>query len=260
MAGNDEQFLGETVVITGSSRGIGRATAIEFGSRGADVVVNYRSNEAAAAEVVEEIEAVHPEATATAVQADLSRTDGVDALFDAVDEEFGRIDVFVHNAAVTAFKPLADVSREEIDLTFDLSVHGFVLSVQRAVELMDEGGRIVSISGIDATYAMPGHGLLGAAKAALEELTKYVAAEHGEDGIRANSINVGVSRTDSSEYYATTSEDAQEFMDMLVDQTPLGEITPPESIATAVTMLCSEDSHDVSGQVLHVDSGLTARL
>lgn len=260
MKGNEDQFLGETVVITGSSRGIGRATAIEFGSRGANVVVNYRSNEDAAAEVVDEIESRHPEATATAVQADLSETEGVDALFDVVDDEYGHVDVFVHNAAVTAFKPLADVTRNEIDLTFNLSVHGFVLSAQRVIDLMDEGGRIVTISGIDATYAMPGHGLLGAAKAALEELTKYVASEHGEDGIRANSVNVGVSLTDSSEYYTTTSEEASAFMDLLVEETPLGERTPPESIATAVTMLCSEDSRDVSGQVLHVDSGLTARL
>jgi len=260
MTGHRDQFLGETVLVTGSSRGIGRTTALEFGRRGAAVVVNYRSNEAAAAEVVDGVESAHPEATATAARADLSTTEGVQELFDAVEEEFGHLDVFVHNAAVTAFKPLAEVTREEIDLTFDLSVHGFVLSTQRAVELMGEGGRIVTVSGIDSAYAMPGHGLLGAAKAALEQLTRYVAVEHGEDGIRANAVNVGVSETDSSEFYARSSEEAAAFMDLLVGETPLGERTPPESIATTVTMLCSEDAGDVTGQVLYADSGLTARL
>lgn len=260
MTGSKDQFLDETVLITGSSRGIGRATALEFGSRGANVIVNYRSNEDAAGEVVDEIKSSHPEAAATAVQADLSTVEGVDALFDAAEDEYGNLDVFVHNAAVTAFKPLAEVSKKEIDLTFNLSVHGFVLSTQRAVELMDEGGRIVTISGIDSTISMPGHGLLGAAKAALEQLTRYVAVEHGSDGIRANSVNVGVSETDSSNYYAESTEGAREFLDLLVDETPLKEITSPEAIASAVVMLCSDDSQDVSGQVLYVDNGLTARF
>ena len=260
MVASDDQFVGETVLITGGSRGIGRATAVEFGKRGATVLINYRSNDEAAAEAVDVVESAHPDAAARAVQADLSTTDGVDSLFDAVDDEFGNLDVFVHNAAVTAFKPLVDVSRKEIDLTFNLSVHGFVLSVQRAVELMDEGSRIVTISGIDSMMAMPGHALLGAAKAALEQLTQYVAVEHGDDGIRANTVNVGVSQTDSSEYYLNSSEEAREFGDLLIAETPLGEITPPESIATAVVMLCAEDSQAVSGQVLNVDSGITARF
>lgn len=255
-----DEFVGETVLITGSSRGIGRATAAEFGERGATVVVNYRSNEEAAAEAVEAVESAHPEAMAIAIQADLSTTDGVDALFDAVDDEFGTLDVFVHNAAVTAFKPLVEVSRKEIDLTFDLSVHGFVLSTQRAINLMEEGGRIVTISGIDSTMTMPGHGLLGAAKAALEQLTRYVAVEHGDDGIHANAVNVGVSRTDSSEYFLNSTDEARAWGDLMIEKTPLGEVTPPESIASAVAMLCSDDSRNVTGQVLYVDSGITARF
>ena len=260
MTASNDQFVGETVLITGSSRGIGRATAVEFGKRGATVVINYRSNEDAAMKAVDAVESAHPEAAAMAVQADLSTTEGIDALFDTVEVEFGELDVFVHNAAVTAFKPLSEVSRKEIDLTFNLSVHAFVLSTQRAVELMDEGSRIVTISGIDSIMAMPGHALLGAAKAALEQLTQYVAVEHGDDGIRANTVNVGVSRTDSSEYYLSSSEEARKFGNLLIDETPLGEITPPESIATSVVMLCTEDSQDVSGQVLNVDSGITARF
>lgn len=257
---DEDQFLGEVVLITGASRGIGCATAIEFGRRGATVGVNYRTNEDAAAETVAAVEEAHPEAHAKAIQADLSTTDGVGILFDEAESKFGALDIFVHNAAVTAFKPLTDVSRSEIDLTFNLSVHAFVLSAQRALPLMDEGGRIVTVSGMDSHTAMPGHGLLGAAKSAQEMLVRYLAVEHGSDGIRVNSVNVGVSETDSASYYFDSSSEAEEFGDMLVDQTPLGDTTPPASIATAITMLCGDDAGDVTGQVLNVDSGLSARL
>lgn len=256
-----DHFVGEVVLITGSSRGIGRATAVEFGRRGATVGVNYRTNEEAAAEVVAAVEEAHPEASAQSFQADLSTSAGVTSLFDAVAAtDWPSMDVFVHNAAVTAFKPLAEVTREEIDLTFDLSVHGFVLSVQRAIPMLAGGGRILAVSGMDSHTAMPGHGLLGAAKAAQEQLVRYMAVEHGPDGIRVNGVNVGVSETDSSEYYFSSSAEAEAFGEMLVEQTPLGVITPPEFVATAITMLCSEDARNVTGQILNVDSGLTARF
>jgi NAD(P)-dependent dehydrogenase (short-subunit alcohol dehydrogenase family) len=257
---SDDQFLGDVVLITGASRGIGRATAVEFGRRGATVGVNYRTDGDAAAETVGAIEDAHPAASGHAIRADLSTTEGVETLFDEVDAEFGTLDVFVHNAAVTAFEPLAEVSRKEIDLTFDLSVHAFVLSVQRALPLMDEGGCVVGVSGMDSHTAMPGHGLLGAAKSAQETLTRYLAVEHGGDDVRINSVNVGVSETDSSEYYFGSSDEAAAFGEMLVEQTPLGDTTPPESVATAVAMLCGDDAGGVTGQVLNVDSGLSARL
>ena len=247
---------GDVVVITGASRGLGRAIAEAFGSRGARVVVNYRSDEAAAAETVTVVEDAHEAAAAVAVQADASDPDAIDQLFKRVDEEYGRVDVFVHNAAVTAFKPLAEVTAKDVSLTYDLGVTGFLLAAQNAIDRMEEGGRIVAVSGNDSHTFMPLHGLLGSAKAALECLVRYLAVEQADDGIVVNAINPGL--LDKENYYTSISDETAAAMADLEEQTPKGGAVPPSAVAEGTVALAEPRNEWITGEVLNVDGGLAA--
>lgn len=244
------------VVITGASRGLGRAIAMGFGARGATVVVNYRSNEEAAAETVVAVEEGHPEAEALAVQADVGDPDAIDHLFDRVDDEYGEIGVFVHNAAVTAFKPLDEVTKKDVVLTYDLGVSGFLLATQRALNLMGEDSCVIAVSGNDSHTYMPLHGLLASAKAALECLVRYLAVEQAENGIRVNAVNPGPLRKDN--YYASVSAETAAAMEELEERVPKGDTVPLDAVAESVALLADPRNEWVTGEVLHVDGGLAS--
>jgi NAD(P)-dependent dehydrogenase (short-subunit alcohol dehydrogenase family) len=244
------------VVITGASRGLGRAIAEGFGARGATVVVNYRSNEEAAAETVAAVEDAHPAAEGLAVQADVGDPDAIGHLFDSVDDEFGEIDVFVHNAAVTAFKPLDEVTAKDVALTYDLGVTGFLLATQRALALMDGDGCVIAVSGNDSHTYMPLHGLLASAKAALECLVRYLAVEQAEHGVRVNAVNPGPLRKDN--YYTSVSPETAAAMEELEERVPKGDTVPLDAVAESVTLLADPRNEWVTGEVLHVDGGLAA--
>lgn len=253
---HSSDLQGDVVVVTGASRGLGRATAEAFGSRGARVVVNYRSNEGAATETVATIEDAHEAADAISVQADVSDPDAIDYLFERIDEEYGRVDVFVHNAAVTAFKPLAEVTPKDVSLTYDLGVTGFLLAAQHSIERMDEGGRIVAVSGNDSHTFMPLHGLLGSTKAALECLVRYLAVEQADDGIAVNAINPGL--LDKENYYTSISEETAAAMAELEERTPKGSAVPPSAVAEGIVTLAEPRNEWITGEVLNVDGGLAA--
>ncbi|WP_226043066.1 SDR family oxidoreductase [Natrinema sp. DC36] len=244
------------VVITGASRGLGRAIAEEFGARGATVVVNYRSDEEAAAKTVVAVEEAHPEAEALAVQANAGDSDAIDHLFDRVGDEYEKIDVFIHNAAVTAFKSLDEVTVKDIALTYDLGVTGFLLSAQRALDLMGDDGCIVAVSGNDSHTYMPLHGLLASAKSALECLVRYLAVEQAENGIRVNAINPGPLRKDN--YYASVSSETAAAMAELEARVPKGDAVPLSAVAESVALLADPRNEWVTGEILHVDGGLAA--
>lgn len=247
---------GTIVVITGSSRGLGKETAEAFGERGASVVVNYRTNGEAAEETATTVREAHPGAEAIAVQADMSNSGDIDHLFDRTAEEFGGLDVFVHNAAVTSFKPIREVSAKDIDLTYDIAVKGFVLGAQRALDLMDDGGRIVAVTGNDNHTYMPLHALLGSAKSALENLVRYLAVEEADNDVEVNAVNPGL--LDKENYYAKVSEETASAVDKLTSETPKGAV-PLRSAAEGIVALADPRHEWITGEVLHVDGGLHAR-
>lgn len=254
---NADSFVGSVVVIVGASRGLGRETALAFARRGAQVVVNYRANEAAAAETLADVEAAHPEAGGITVAADASKPDAVASLFDAVREAYGRVDVFVHNAAVTAFKPLDEVTPKDVSLTYGLGVTGFLVATQEALDLMDEGGSVIAVSGNDSHTYMPLHGLLASAKAAMECLVRYLAVEQAAAGVRVNAVNPGL--LDKENYYTGVSAETAAAMEALEAQTPMGGAVPPSAVADTIVMLAGPGTEWVTGQVLNVDGGLSAR-
>jgi enoyl-[acyl-carrier protein] reductase III len=239
-------------VVTGASRGIGRATTLGFAARGWDVVVNYKRDAQAADEVVDEVAALG--GRAFAVQADIGDPADVSRLFATVGERTGRVDAFVANAAATSFKPILSLGVHNIERTLAIAVTGTILSVQCAVPLMRPGSSMVFVSGIDSRRYCPGHGLLGMAKSALETLAMYLSAELADRGIRVNAVNPGVIDTDSARTY--TGDTWPRYASNAVKRTPVGRVGTPEDVADAITFLCSEQAAFVVGQTLLVDGGL----
>jgi enoyl-[acyl-carrier protein] reductase III len=157
---------------------------------GASVVVNYKRNEDLAAQTVRDVEAAG--GRAIAVQADVESPEEIDALFDAVEREHGRLDWFVGNAAASSFKRIVDLKPHHLDRSYAMNVRAFVLGAQRAVRLMDRGGRIVTLSSSGTIRAYPTYANLGSAKAALEAWVRYMALEFAHLGVNDNAVNGGI--------------------------------------------------------------------
>jgi enoyl-[acyl-carrier protein] reductase III len=249
------RFASKVALVTGASRGIGRAIALRLAAEGAQIIVNYRRNTEQAEAVVAAVKQAG--SSALAVQADMGNSDEVRAMFQRVKDQFGYLDILVANAAATSFRPLLRQGEHNITRTFDLTIKGFLIAVQEAVPLMHgRKGKIVTISGIDSLRALAGHGLLGAAKAALENLTMYLAHELGPQGIAVNGINPGLIETDSSKMYAGGEEGYAQYVRDVLPETPAGRVGRPEDVAAVTAFLCSEDADFIRGQTLLVDGGL----
>ena len=243
-------------LVTGSSRGIGRATALLLAQRGHDVVVHYRRE-------IDTAEAAAKEARAAGAEALLVQGDLVDAetperIMAETAERFGRLDVLVANAASTAFKPLLEVGARHLDLTMRTVVQSFLLLAQGAVPLMaGRPGAIVAVSGFDSLRVVPNHGLLGAAKAALEQLVRYLAVELAPHDIAVNSVLPGFVATDSAKLWADKSHPGGwEAFETQRAATP-GVIVAPEQIAEIIAFLCTPAGRCIRGHNLIVDAGIT---
>ena len=244
-------------LVTGSSRGIGRATTLLFAERGYDVAVHYRREADAAEAVAKEARAAGAEALV--VQGDLQDPDVPARLVGEVGDRFGHLDVLVANAASTAFKPLTAVTARHLDLTMRTVVQSFLLLSQAAVPLMaGRAGSIVGLSGIDSLRVVSNHGLLGAAKAALEQLVRYLAVELAPHDISVNSVLPGFVTTDSAKLWADTSHPGgwDAFESEGAQRVPAGRMASPEEIAEIIAFLCSPAGRYIRGHNLIVDGGV----
>ena len=244
-------------VVTGASRGLGREVAIHLARTGHDIIVNYRRNADQAEQTVAALTELG--ARAVAIEADLEHTQAIDALFARVADEFGRVDILVSNAAATAFKPMLDLSPSNVSRTLQLVVAGFIRAVQLSVPLMEgRPGRIVGISGIDSFRYMPGHGLLGAAKAAMESLIRSFAIELGPLGITVNGVCPGGFETDSSRIWG--GSEFEFLRERFTSQSGVKDFGTVNDMACAVDYLVSPGARFVTGHTVVVDGGLTANL
>lgn len=241
---------GKVAIVTGSSRGIGRAIAERLAAGGARVVINYRGNEAAANEVVANIQAGGGEAIA--VQADVSNLAQVQALVDSAKKAFGRIDILVNNAGTTRDTLLIRMSEEDWDIVLDTNLKGAFNCIKAVGRQMmrQKYGRIVNITSVSGIAGNAGQANYAAAKAGLIGLTKTVAKELGSRGITCNAVAPGFVPTD------LTASLPEDLIQTAVDRTPLGRMGAPGDIAAAVVFLASDDASFVTGQVLSVDGGL----
>ena len=249
---------GRVAVVTGASRGIGRAIALRLARDGIDCALTYRRRADLADEVAREIAVLGRRALT--VPLDLGDPEAVGPAFERVAEGLGRVDVLVASAAATAFRPMLEQKPHNIRRTFAISVDAFVAAVQAAVPLMKgAAGRIIVVSGIDSHQAMAGHGVLGAAKAAMESLIRTLALELGPRGITVNGVSPGFVETDSSRMYVEQGLglDYDDAVRRLVASTPVRRAGTVDDVVGLVAYLASEASGFLTGQTILIDGGLT---
>jgi 3-oxoacyl-[acyl-carrier protein] reductase len=241
---------GKVAIVTGSSRGIGRAIAERLGRDGANVVVTYAGNRDKAEEVVSVIKTNGSDAIA--LQVDLAKLDDIRCLFQNTLSQFGKLDILViSGGAPRLVKPLAETTEEEFDSVFTFNAKGNFFALQEAAKHMADGGRIVTFSTPYTVQPQPNLSVIAGSKAAIEAFTFALAKEVGSRGIRVNAIMPGPTTTDSFASMVSSEEQAQ-----LLQMAPLQRLAEPEDIANAVAFLVSDDSGYITGHTLHATGGL----
>jgi len=247
-------LAGKLALITGSSQGIGRATAIRLAQSGADIVINYRSNANAAAEVKAHIEEMGRRCIA--IQADVSQEEDVSRLFAGANEALGPIAILVNNAGTTRDKLIIQMSLADFEHVLNTNLRSTFLCTKAALRGMIRArwGRIVNISSPAGLLGNAGQANYSASKAAIVAFTISTAREMASRNITANAIAPGFIPT---ELTSILTEEQRKF---LLDVTPLGRFGTPEEIAAAINFLCSPEASYITGQILGVDGGMTMHI
>ncbi len=241
---------GKVALVTGASRGIGRATALELARHGANVVVNYAGNAAKAEEVVAEIKALGAEAFAC--QADISNVEHVQNMVQETVNTFGRVDILVNNAGVTKDNLLMRMKEEEWDEVIAINLKG-VFNCAKAVTrpmMKQRYGRIINVTSVVGVLGNAGQANYVAAKAGVIGLTKTMARELANRNIHVNAVAPGFIETDM------TDQLNAEMKEQLLAQIPLNKLGKPEDVANVIRFLASSDADYMTGQTLHVNGGM----
>ena len=250
-------FEDKIILITGSGRGIGRAIALHFASLGAQVIINFFRNRKPAEQTAAAVRAFGQQALV--VKANVGTDEGLDHLFHEVEDKFGGLDILVNNAASGFNRPALQQKPKGWDWTMNINARALLFSAQRAVPLMEKrgGGFIVSISSPGSERVLPDYVAVGASKAALEAITRYLAVELAEKNIIVNAVSPGVVDTEALLHFDAVQ--GEKFIESVVDQTPAGRLVTPEDIAQLVAFLCSPAASMIRGQVILIDGGYTLR-
>jgi len=244
--------MSKIILITGGTRGIGRAIALRLAREKPEhIVLGYSMNHTAARATVAELQALG--VSASALPTDVGDPKIFAELFAHVKERFGRLDVFVSNAARASFRPTLDLSQRVWERTLELNAQAFLVGSQLAAPMMREGGAIIGLSSLGSTYALPGYAALGAAKAAIESLARYLAVELAPRGINVNVVSAGFVDTESMRL----SPDFDKLTAYVKEKTPAGRVAQPEDVAGLVAFLCSPDARWIFGQTLLADGGMS---
>jgi 3-oxoacyl-[acyl-carrier protein] reductase len=235
-------------IVTGGSRGIGRAIARRLGARGGSVVVNYRSNRSAAEHVAAAIESSGGQALT--VRADVADAAGPRRLFDAAEERFGGVDIFVNNAGSARFGSIAEATDEDFELMFTVNTKATFVALREAANRLRDNGRIVVVSSGTTLTHRPGSGVFGASKAAVEQLVRVLARELAPRGITANSVLPGAVRTD-----ALAAARGIGSMRQIAQSIPLGRLGEPDDIADVVAFLASDAARWITGASVPAGGG-----
>jgi len=243
-----KSLSGKIALVTGSSRGIGRAMVERLSRDGATVVVNYVSRAEKAQEVAAAVKAGG--GTAVALQADVSRFEDIQRLFNRTVEQFGRLDILVNNAGIRITKNVTEIEEEEFDRLFAINVKGTFFSCQLAARRLSDGGRIINVSSAVTKMMLPGHSIYAASKAAVDQITRTLSKELGGRNITVNAVCPGPVDTELLRE-GRTKEQIQQMAQMAA----LGRIGRVEDIADVVAFLASDEARWITGQCIHVNGG-----
>jgi len=242
---------GKVALITGGSRGIGRAITLKMASEGADVIINFfRKRDTAESTAVA---ARNMGVNAHIVKANLAEPEKINRMFTEIEEQFGHLDILVNNAASGVASSAMDLDFGRWDWTMNVNVRAALLCAQRAAKLMRNGGVIVNISSLGARLVMPTYTAVGVSKAALEALTRYLAIELAPKGTRVNAVSAAAVETEALKLY--TSDPS--LPRAMVTNTPAGRMVQAEDVANAVAFLCSDMAAMIRGQIIVIDGGLS---
>ncbi len=245
------RLKGKVALITGSSRGVGRAVALGFAKEGAKVIVNYTSNEKAANEVAEAIKQIGSQAIV--VRADVAKREEADSLVQAVIDEFGRLDILVNNAGFTRPAMMLKMTEEQWDEVVDIHLKGAFLCSQAAGRQMKEqnNGKIINVTSVAGLVGTVGQINYSAAKGGIISMTKSIARELARYNVCANVISIGILAMGMSEKITTDEKLKEVYMNRIL----LRRFGQPEDVSPAFVFLASDESNYITGQILCVDGG-----
>jgi enoyl-[acyl-carrier protein] reductase III len=244
---------GKTALITGGSRGIGRAIAIRLAENGANIIVNFVRHKRDAEETARIIE--QHGGRCLLVKANVAEETDVTAMFAVIAREFGTLDILVSNAASGVLKPVLELTERHWDWAMDINARALLTLVQKGIPLMGRGSRVLAVSSLGAIRAIENYTTVGASKAALESLVRHLAIELGPVGIHVNTISAGAVDTDALKKFPNR----EEILETALHRTPLGRLTTPEDVADTALFLCSPLAAMIQGQVITVDGGYAVR-
>jgi enoyl-[acyl-carrier protein] reductase III len=244
---------GKVALITGGSRGIGRAIAIRLAEQGADVIVNYVRHKRDAVDTAQEVEKLGRKCLL--VKANVANSDDVEKMFAGIANEFGHLDILVSNAASGVLKPALELTERHWNWAMDINARALLTLVQQGLPLMKRGSRVMAVSSLGSVRAIENYTTVGASKAALESLVRHLAVELGPQGIHVNTISAGAVDTDALKHFPNRDE----ILGAATARTPLGRLTTPQDVADIALFLCSKLSNMIQGQIITVDGGYAIR-
>lgn len=250
-----KRFEGKVVLVTGSGRGIGREIALRFAREGADLIINYFRNRPPAEETVGEIREMGRRCVL--VKANVGDLDDLSHLYAAVQEEFGALDILIHNAASGYNRPALEQRPRGWEWTMNINARSLLFGAQLATPLMAQrgGGAIVALSSLGASRVMSEYIVVGASKAALEALVRYLGVELAPQNIRVNAVAPGMVLTEALEHFATFRDGSESLIDEVKASTPAGRLCTPQDVADLVAFLCTPAAAMLCGQTITLDGG-----
>ncbi|MFZ6665112.1 SDR family oxidoreductase [Peijinzhouia sedimentorum] len=251
----EKNLQGKIALVTGGSRGIGRAISQALAERGALVYINFRKRESEAQEAKKLIEKAG--GSCRLLQADISKEEEIQSIIDQIKEESGALDILVSNAVTGVLKPISELSVSDWHFVMNTNVLSLMHLVQKALPIMENQpyGRIISLSSHGSWKAYPMYGSIGISKAALETMSMYLADELAPKNITVNVIRGGTVKTDAIKNFPNLDK----MLAQLTKQTPMGKLTSAEDIGSLAAYLCSAEAGMITGQNITVDGGISIR-
>ncbi len=244
---------GKVALITGGSRGIGKAIGIRLAESGVNLAINYVRHKRDAEKAASEVE--KHGCRCLLIKGNVAKEQDVKEMIELISTEFGRLDILISNAASGVLKPALELTQRHWNWAMDINARALLTLVQYALPLMGKGSKIIAVSSLGSVRAIENYTTVGASKAALESLVRHLAVELGTQGINVNTISAGAVDTDALKKFPNRTE----ILETALQRTPIGRLTTPDDVADVALFLCSEMAGMIQGQVITVDGGYAIR-